>query len=112
MKDLLRPWKRIPQPRHNLVLNGQNIKSTTTVRFRGLHIDRELKWKEQIAAAIGKGREWLRQCRRLAKTSGGVSGWQMRRLYLAVVKPRMLYGADVLLGPAMQYESFKSRKGG
>ena len=46
----------------------------SSVTFLGLHIDRELRWKEQIAAAIGKGREWLRQCGRLAKMSGGVSG--------------------------------------
>ena len=93
-------------------MNGQRIKSTPTVKFLGLHIDRELRWKEQIVAAIGKGREWLRQCNRLAKISGGVSGRQMRRLHLTVVRPRMLYGADMFLGLAMQYESFKARKGG
>ena len=101
VKDPLRPWKRILLPRPSLILKDQTIKSTTMVKFLGLHIDRELKWKEQIAAAIGKGREWLRQCKRIAKNSGGVSGQQMRRLYLAVVKPRMLYGADVFLGPTM-----------
>ena len=61
---------------------------------------------------IGKGREWLRQSKRLAKTSEGVSSQQLRRLYLAVVVPRMLYGADVFLGPALRCESFKDRKGG
>ena len=73
-KDPLRPQKRIPVARPDLLLNGQRIKLTPTVKFLGLHIDRELRWKEQIAVAIGKGREWLRQCNRLAKTSGGVSG--------------------------------------
>lgn len=63
----MKPWRRIPQPRHNMELNGQIIKSTSTVKFLGLHINRELRWKEQVAAAIGKGREWLRQCSRLAK---------------------------------------------
>ena len=74
VKDPMRPRKRIPLPRHNLTLKDQTIKSTMRVKFLGLHIDRELKWKEQIAAAIGKGREWLRQCKRLAKNSGDVSG--------------------------------------
>ena len=111
MADPGRPRKRIPVARKTLVLNGQNIKSATTVKFLGLHIDRELRWKEQIAAAIGKGRGWLRQCSRLAKTSGGVSGRHMRKLYLAVVRPRMLYGADVFLGPALRGDSFKVRKG-
>ena len=98
--------------RHDLVLNGHTIKATSMVKFLGIHIDKELRWQEQIAAAIGKGRDWLRQCRSLARTSGGVSREHMRRLYLVVVVPRMLYGADVFLGPALQCESFKDRKGG
>ena len=64
-----------------------------------------------MAAAIGKGREWLRQCSRLAKTSGGMSGRHMRKLYLAVVRPRMLYGADVFLGPALRSDSLQNKKG-
>ena len=71
IRDPLRPHKRIQAPRSTLVLNGQRIKSVSSVKFLGLHMDRELRWKEQIAAAIGKGREWLRQCGRLAKTSEG-----------------------------------------
>ena len=109
--DPLKPRKRIPVPRKAMMLNGQSIKSSTSVKFLGLHIDRELRWKEQIAAAIGKGREWLRQCSRLAKTSGGMSGRHMRKLYLAVVRPRMLYGADVFLGPALCSSSLKNKSG-
>ena len=66
VQDPDRPQKRIPVPRHNLILNGQTIKSSSSVKFLGIHIDRELRWREQIASAIGKGREWLRQCKRLA----------------------------------------------
>ena len=54
VKDLMRPQKSVPQPRPDLTLNGQIIKSMMTVKFLGLHINRELKWKEQIAVAIGK----------------------------------------------------------
>ena len=110
--DPNRPQKRIAPPRYDLKLNGQIIKSLTVVKFLGIQMDRELRWKEQVASAIGMGREWLRQCKRLAKTSGGVSSQQVRRLYWAVVMPRMLYGADVFLGPALRSESFKERKGG
>ena len=112
MKDPARPQKRIAIQRSDLTLNGQSIKSKTTVKFLGIHIDRELGWKEQIAAAIGKGRDWLRQCNRLAKTSGGVSRRQLRRLYLSVVIPKMLYGADVFLGPARRCDSIKDKRGG
>ena len=44
VKDPLRPRKRIPLPRLNLMLNRQSIKSTATVKFLGLHINRELRW--------------------------------------------------------------------
>jgi len=99
--DPFRPRKQIPIPRAALILNGQRIESTTTVKFLGMHIDRELRWKEQVAAALGKGQYWLGQCSRIARPSRGVSGQYMRRLYLMVAKPRMLYGADIFLGPAL-----------
>ena len=35
----------------------------------------------------------------------------MRRLYLSVVKLRMLYGADVFLGPALHNDSIRNKKG-
>lgn len=35
----------------------------------------------------------------------------MRRLYLGVVKPKMLYGADVFLGLATHNETIKNKKG-
>jgi len=80
------------------------------VKFLGLHIDRELRWKEQMAAAIGKGQDWLGQCGRIARPAGGISGQHMHRLYMSVVVPRMLYRADVFLGPALWSASFKVNK--
>lgn len=106
-----RPQKLILVSRETLVLKRQNIKFSTTVKFLGLHTDRELMWKEQTTAAVGKGRNWLRQCSQLAKTSGGVSRHHMRKLYLTMVRPRMLYGVDVFSGPALQSNSFKVKKG-
>ena len=112
IQDPFRPCKRISTPRAAFILNGQQIESTTTVKFLGLHIDRELRWKEQMAAALGKGQDWLGQCGRIARPSGGISGQHMCWLYLLVVRPQMLYGADVFLGPALQSTSFKVHKGG
>jgi hypothetical protein len=65
-----------------------------------------------MAVALGKGQDWLGQCGRIARPSGGISGQHMRRLYLSVVRPQMLYGADVFLGPALRSASFKANKGG
>jgi hypothetical protein len=46
------------------MLNGQKIELTTTVKFLGLHIDRGLRWKEQLAAAgssTGEGARLVRE---------------------------------------------------
>ncbi|KAJ7163344.1 hypothetical protein C8R46DRAFT_834205, partial [Mycena filopes] len=75
------------------------IKSADSVKLLGLHIDRGLRWHEQEAAALAKGQAWLIQTARIARASRGIGARQMRRLYLAVCVPRMLYAADVFLSP-------------
>jgi ribonuclease HI len=70
------------------------------VKLLGIHIDQELRWKEQAAAALGKGQDWLVQFGRLARVSKGVSMKYVRRLYISIALPRMLYGADIFLAPA------------
>jgi ribonuclease HI len=81
-------------------LKGHYIKSTTSVKLLGVYLDRELRWGQQGAAAVGKGQAWLAKVRRLARTSRGIKAGPMRRLYLATCVPRMLYAADVFLNPA------------
>jgi len=92
--------KKIPMQRPTLVIANQRIKPSPHVKFLGLHIDKGLRWKEQGAAAIAKGAGWLLQFGRLAKPSGGVSFQHIRRLWLSVAVPRILYGADIFLMPA------------
>ncbi|CAA7270356.1 unnamed protein product [Cyclocybe aegerita] len=85
--------------RPTLVIWGQRIKPSTHIKFLGVNIDQELQWKEQGAAAIAKGAEWLAQFRWMAKPAGGASFKHMRRLYLSVAVPRILYAADIFLTP-------------
>jgi hypothetical protein len=91
--------KRVPIQRPSLQLGTQTIKSQTHVKFLGILVDNTLRWKEQHAAALAKGQDWVMQFARLAKPTKGVSRSNMRRLYLAVAVPRMLYAADVFLTP-------------
>jgi hypothetical protein len=62
-----RPKKRIPELRPDMILNGHRIKSQPVVKLLGIHINNELRWKEQAAATLGKGQDWLIQFGRLAK---------------------------------------------
>jgi ribonuclease HI len=97
--DPLNARKRIPIKRRHLRLGAQVIKSQGHAKFLGVLIDNTLRWKEQNAAALAKGQGWVLQFGRLAQPTKGVSRSNMRRLYLAVAVPRMLYAADVFLTP-------------
>ena len=94
---IVRKW--VPIPRRNLQLGNQVITSKTSAKFLGVIVDNTLRWKEQSAAALAKGHDWIIQFGRLAKPTKGVSRGNMRRLYLAIAVPRMLYAADVFLTP-------------
>ncbi|KAJ6631801.1 hypothetical protein B0H10DRAFT_1728612, partial [Mycena sp. CBHHK59/15] len=71
------------------------IVSAPSVKLLGLHLDCELRWKEQGASALAKGQAWLSQVTRLTWTLRGIRAGPMRRLYLSTCVPRMLYGADI-----------------
>ncbi|KJA12715.1 hypothetical protein HYPSUDRAFT_107258, partial [Hypholoma sublateritium FD-334 SS-4] len=70
-----------------------------SAKFLGVIVDNQLRWKEQGAAALRKGQAWVGQICRLSQTTKGVSRAHMRRLYLSIAVPRMLYAADVFLTP-------------
>ena len=82
-----------------MIINGHRIKSQPVVKLLGIHINNELRWKEQAAAALGKGQDWLIQFGRLAKVSKGTSTRNIHQLYIAIALPQMLYGADIFLTP-------------
>ncbi|KAJ7653830.1 hypothetical protein B0H17DRAFT_957189, partial [Mycena rosella] len=86
-------------PRFGLKLGPHVIKSSVSVKLLGVHLDRELRWKEQGAAALAKGQSWLGCVGRLARSSRGIKAGPMRRLYRGGCIPRMLYAADIFLNP-------------
>ena len=53
--------KRAPLPHPALIINGHQIESKSSVKYLGVHIDQGLQWKEQGAAALAKGQDWLIQ---------------------------------------------------
>jgi ribonuclease HI/endonuclease/exonuclease/phosphatase family metal-dependent hydrolase len=91
--------KRIPYPRKALKLKNRSIPSKDTARFLGVVLDNKLTWKEQGAAALAKGQDWIIRFQRIARTTKGVHAKYFRQLYLSIAVPRMLYAADIFLTP-------------
>lgn len=60
-------------------------------------LDEELRFKVHADYALKKGVTWLSQYKRLAKPTKGVALRYMRRYYLTVALPKMLYAADIFL---------------
>ncbi|KAJ7309368.1 hypothetical protein DFH08DRAFT_694524, partial [Mycena albidolilacea] len=103
------PNKTVPEPRYNLRLGAHTIQTTPSVKLLGVHLDRELRWHQQGAAALAKGEAWLIQTARIARASRGIGARDMRRLYLGVCVPRMLYAADLFLSPPAVNRSLLGR---
>ncbi|RPD63972.1 hypothetical protein L227DRAFT_496792, partial [Lentinus tigrinus ALCF2SS1-6] len=79
--------------------DGTVIAPTDHQRFLGVLVDQALKFKQHTAAAYAKGSKLVAQVRRLATARNGLTLSAVRRLYLAVVVPSMLYAADTFLTP-------------
>ncbi|KAJ7362929.1 hypothetical protein DFH08DRAFT_683412, partial [Mycena albidolilacea] len=101
--------KTVPEPRFDLQLGPHIVKTMTSVKLLGVHLDRELRWHQQCTAALAKGEAWLIQTARIARASRGIGARDMRRLYLGVCVPRMLYAADLFLSPPACNRSLLAR---
>jgi hypothetical protein len=95
----LNPKKRIPTPCRALVLGRQRVPSVETAKFLGVIVDNKLNWKAQCAAALAKGHAWLIQFAWITRASKGATAKYVRKLYLSITIPRMLYAADIFLTP-------------
>jgi hypothetical protein len=100
----------VPERRPNLVIGGNVVKPSGAVKLVGIWLDEKLTFKQQAAAAVAKGQEWMVNFRRLGRVAGGVGMAYIRQLYLAICVPRMLYGAEVWLAPVYQRDRGANRQ--
>ncbi|KAG9220041.1 hypothetical protein CCMSSC00406_0007901 [Pleurotus cornucopiae] len=91
--------KTTPLARRDLVLGAYRVVSSEQVRFLGIWLDRELRWNQQGAAALAKGRDWISRFVRLARPSFGITAKYAGQLYKSIAVPRILYGAEIYLTP-------------
>ena len=100
--DPIRPHKTIPLTRPSVTINGQEVKPSLSLKFLGVILDQELRFKAQADYAAAKGKFWITQTRRVSKTAKGIKGHLSRQLYKAAAVPAMFYGASVWLTPIVQ----------
>ncbi len=91
--------KRIPLNKPPLVIEGQQIQAVNNFKYLGIRIDAQLNWKEQAQRSTANATSWIMQYRRLTRPQTGVGGRLMRRLYLAVALPKIMYGIDTWYTP-------------
>jgi len=88
-----------PVERKPVQIRQVTVPAVNEHKFLGVVIDQELRWNVHISYALAKGTTWITQYRWLAKATKGISAKYMRRFYISVAVPRMLYAADLFLIP-------------
>ncbi|VDC00142.1 unnamed protein product [Peniophora sp. CBMAI 1063] len=94
-KFKLMDFSRLPMRRPELQLGDVTIQPIHTHRFLGVIWDDQLKWTDQTNSAVAKGRKYVLAIRRLARIKRGLRPKFVRRLYISVAIPKMLYAVDI-----------------
>ena len=76
-------------------VNGHEVKPEAKLRILGVHVDPKLNWKEHIKEQVGRGTAAFEALSRLATSTFGPSMRKARLIYMATVRPAMMYGAQV-----------------
>ncbi|CDO75099.1 hypothetical protein BN946_scf185010.g24 [Trametes cinnabarina] len=79
--------------------DGTVVRPSDHHRFFGVLMDQGLRFKQHVVSVYAKGSRLVTQMRRLATVRNGLTLPIVRRLYLAVVIPTLLYAADTFLTP-------------
>ena len=88
-----------PIERKLLQIHHTTVPAVAEHKFLGVILDQELKWHAHVNYALAKGTKWVTQYCQLAKNMKGVSAKYMRRFYIMIAIPHMLYAADLFLTP-------------
>jgi len=87
------------QPRPHLHLPHKTIKPTDSAKYLGVVFDQNLNWTVQLANVVTKGTKWAAQIKRAVRPSWGITLKYVRRLYIGVALPKVLYAIDVWCTP-------------
>jgi hypothetical protein len=95
VEDEDNPGKTKPAHCPSITIGNHEIRPSRSHKFLGVIIDDELRFKEHAAYALAKGTKYIMTCQWMIRTTKGMKGRWMRKLYKGVVIPKMLYAADI-----------------
>lgn len=81
-------------------IEGQQIIPSTCVRILGVQLDTALRWKAHLRAVEAKATRTLSAFSSTAGSTWGMSQAAGRRLYIAIARPIITYGASAWYTPA------------
>lgn len=94
-----------------VTIGGTAIVPKASAKYLGVFIDSQLKFKEHVEYASGKGVAASAALSRLSNPSSGMPQSYIRRLFIGLVAPRMEYALGVWYNPVREAEGRKSRVG-
>ncbi|KAI9035704.1 uncharacterized protein KD926_002985 [Aspergillus affinis] len=86
---------------------GSIIKPIEYAKYLGIWLDRTLLFDTHRAKALAKANRTLEAFRSISGSTWGTSLLSMRRIYLAVVVPQLLYGAAAWYSPTSRTANYK-----
>ena len=89
----------LPQPDFQRTGSNIAIKCSASARLLGVEVDQELRWHHHTQLAIRKGEALLHVTNRLTRPSFGLPAQHVRRIYKAVVLPKVEYALPVWYTP-------------
>ena len=95
----------------DLTLPHTLVKPEHSTKYLGVIIDQHLSWMQQHVNAIDKGAKWTSQIRRIVRIGWGITPKYVRKLYIGVALPKILYVAEVWYTP-LHDRTNGQRKGG
>lgn len=93
-RDPAKKAKTVPIRRLPIRVNGVTIPLETHAKYLGIIIDDKLRFREHASYALAKGTQWLQQICHLSRPAHEMPHKYIRKLYISVCLPRMLYECD------------------
>ena len=82
-------------PAANLVMDGNRLQTVDHLRYLGVILDKDLKWKHHLIHTQQKASRVISQIMSVARNTWGLSSPVTELVYKGAIEPMVLYGAEI-----------------